>query len=114
MLLCAVLAVAMVMRTNPKPGNVAQAPAAKTELALIRLEADSQAATVNRLVQYQKSVDMRTAAARKFERGEPRERLQQQRESAARLLTQDGEYRRVIELFPETHWAAVARQRLQT
>ena len=113
-LLCAGLAVAMMTRTNPRPANVAQAPAAKMELALMRLEADSQAATVNRLVQYQKSLDVRTVAARKFDRGEPRERLQKQRENAARLLTQDGEYRRVIELFPETHWAGIARQRLQT
>ena len=112
-LLCAVLAVAMMMRTNPRPVNVAQAPAARVELALIRLEADSQAATVNRIIEYQKSLDQRTAA-RNFDRGEPRERLQKQRENAARLLTQDGEYRRVIQLFPETHWATVARQRLQT
>jgi hypothetical protein len=111
-LLCAVLAVAMMMRTNPRPANVAQSSPAKMELALIRLEADSQAATVSRMIAYQKSLD-RAVAARKFERGEPRERLQEQREKAARLLTQDGEYRRVIQLFPETRWATVARQRLQ-
>ena len=111
--LCAMLAVVPMIRMNPKPANVAQSSKTKAELAMIRLEADSQAATVNRLVQYQKSLDVRAAAARKFER-EPRERLQQQRETAARLLTQDGEYRRVIQLFPETHWASIARQRLQT
>jgi hypothetical protein len=81
---------------------------------MIQIQANSQAATVNRLVQYQQSLDVRSKAARKFERGQPLDRLQQQRESAARLLTQDGEYRRVIELFPETHWASIARQRLQT
>lgn len=112
-LLCAVLAVAIMMRTNPRPADVAKAPATKVDVALIRLEADSQAATVNRMIAYQKSVDRRAVAARKLERGEPRERLQQSRENAARLLTQDGEYRRVIQLFPETHWATVARQRLQ-
>ena len=115
-LVCAMLAVGLMIQSNwnSRPAHVAQSSKAKAELALIRLEADAQAATVNRLVQYQKSVDARTAAARKFERGEPRERLQEQREKAARLLTQDGEYRRVIQLFPETHWASVARQRLQT
>ena len=114
MVLCAMLAVMPMIRTKPKPANVAQSSRVKTELALIRLEAESQAASVNRVVQYQKSLDVRTAAARKWDRGEPRERLQEQREKAARLLTQDGEYRRVIDLFPETHWASIARQRLQT
>jgi len=112
-LLCAMLAVGLMMRMNPRPANVAQSSPANVELALIRLEADSQAATVNRVIEYQKSLDTR-AAARRFDRGEPRERLREQREKAARLLTQDGEYRRVIQLFPETHWATVARQRLQT
>jgi len=86
----------------------------KAELSMIRIQVDSQAATVNRLIQYQRSLDIREKAARKFDRGQPLDRLQQQRENAARLLTHDGEYRRVIELFPETQWATVARRRLQT
>jgi len=114
LLLCAILTLVPFMRPTPKPAPVADSSQAKTELALIRLQADSQAATVNRLIQYQKSVDMRTAAARKFHRGQPLDRLQQQRENAARLLTQDREFRRVIELFPETHWASIARERLQS
>jgi hypothetical protein len=113
-LLCAILALVPMLHMNPKPGPVAKSSQAQAELALIRLEADSQAATVNRLMQYQRSVVIRTAAARKFDRGQPMERLQDQREAAARLLTQSREYRRVIQLFPETHWASIARQRLQT
>jgi len=112
--LCAMLAVVPLIRTNPKPSGQADLSRARAELSMIRLQADSQAATVNRLLQYQQSLDVRTKAARKFDRGQPLGRLQQQRESTARLLTQDGEYRRVIELFPETHWASIARQRLQT
>jgi hypothetical protein len=114
LLLCAILALVPLMRTSPKPLPVADSSQAKTELALIRLQADSQAATVNRLIQYQKSVDLRAAAARKFDRGQPLDRLQQQRENAARLLTQEREFRRAIELFPETHWASIAKQRLQS
>jgi|SRR5438552_3366932 len=113
-LMCAIFVVTPMIRMNSGPARVANSSQAKAELALIRIQADSQAATVNRMVQYQKSLDVRTAAARKVERGQPLERLQQQRERAARSLTQDGEYRRVIELFPETKCASIARQRLQT
>jgi hypothetical protein len=113
-LLCAILAIMPLTRTNSRPAAVADLSKARAELSMIRLQANSQTATVNRLMQYQRSLDIRAKAERKFDRGQPRDRLQQQRESAARLLTQDGQYRRVIELFPETHWASVARQRLQT
>jgi hypothetical protein len=113
--LCAMLAVVPLIRKAPtlleQHDQLAQA---RAELSLMRVQANSQAATVNRLMAYQRSVDIRTKATRKLDRGQPLERLQQQREGAARVLTQDGEYRRVIELFPETHWAQVARQRLQT
>jgi hypothetical protein len=113
--LCAMLAVVALFRTSPKPSGPDQHLAqARAELSLMQVQANSQAATVNRLMQYQRSVDIRTKATRKLDRGQPLDRLQQQRESAARVLTQDGEYRRVIELFPETHWAQIARQRLQT
>jgi len=112
--LCAMLAVVPLIRTTSKPSAVADLSQARAELSMIRLQGDSQAATVNRLMQYQQSLDIRAKTARKFDRGQPLNRLQQQRESAARLLTQDGEYRRVLELFPETHWATIARQRLQT
>jgi hypothetical protein len=114
LVLCAILALVPLLRSTSGPAPVANFPQNQTELALIRLQADAQAATVNRLIQYQKSADFRAAAARKFDRGQPLDRLQQQRENAARLLTQDHEFRRAIELFPETHWAAIARQRLQT
>ena len=113
MMLCAILAIVPLIRTNPQPSKQDQHLAqARAELSLMQAQANSQAATVNRLVQYQKSLDVRAAAARRFDRGQPLSRLQQQRESAARTLTQDGEYRRVIELFPETNWASVARQRM--
>ena len=113
--LCAMLAVVPLVRTTPKPSGPDQHLAqARAELSLMQVQANSQAATVNRLMAYQRSVDIRTKATRKLDRGQPLDRLQQQRESAARVLTQDGEYRRVIELFPETHWASIARQRLQT
>ncbi len=114
--LCAMLAVVPFVRMGPKPAAMAAADPSKArdELRMIRLQADSQAATINRLMQYQHSLDVRARSARKFDRGQPLERIQQQRESAARLLTQDGDYRRVIELFPETHWASIARRRLQT
>ena len=111
--LCAMLALVPLLHKNSKPTPIANDTRARKELAMIRLQADSQAAAATRLIQYQRAVDLRTTAARKFDRGQPLDRLQQQRESAARLLTQDGEYRRVIQLFPETHWAAIARQRLQ-
>ena len=112
--LCAMLAVALFVRVNPRPATVVDLSKTRAELSMIRLQGDSQAATINRLMQYQHSLDVQSKAARKFDRGQPLNRLQQQRESAARLLTQDGEYRRVIELFPETQWATIARQRLQT
>ena len=111
---CALFAAALFLRVNPKPATVVDLSRTKAELSVIRMQADSQAATVNRFIQYQRSLDIREKVARKFDRGQPLDRLQQQRENAARLLTHDGEYRRVIELFPETHWASVARQRLQT
>jgi hypothetical protein len=113
-LLCAILALVPLLHKNPKPMPIANATSAGNELTMIRLRADSQAAAATRLIQYQRSVDLRTTTARKLDRGHPLDRLQQQREAAARLLTQDGEYRRVIQLFPETHWASIARQRLQT
>jgi len=112
--LCAVLALVPLLHTSPKPTHLADVTNARKELIMIRLQADSQAAAATQLIQYQRSRDLRATAARKFDRGQPLDRLQQQRESAARLLTQDGEYRRVIQLFPETHWASIARQRLQT
>jgi hypothetical protein len=114
LLLCAMFAIVPFIRMNPKLPAVADQSKAREELSMIRLQANSQAATVNRLVQYQHSLDVRAKAARQFDRGQPLNRLQQQRESAARLLTQDGEFRRVIQLFSETHWATVARRRLQT
>jgi hypothetical protein len=114
--LCALLAVGLFVRMNPRPAAVAVEKSANSreELLRARRSADSQAAMVNRLIQYQRSLDIRDKAARNLDRGQPLDRLQQQRENAARLLTHDGEYRRVIELFPETQWATVARRRLQT
>ena len=114
MLLCAMFMIVPFVRMSPKLPAVADQSKTREELSMIRLQANSQAATVNRLMQYQRSLDIRAKAERKFDRGQPLDRLQQQRDTAARLLTQDGEYRRVIELFPETHWASIARQRLQT
>ena|SRR5438477_7005291 len=113
--LCAMLVVVPFVRFYSRPQVAVSDPSkARKELSLIQIQADSQAVTVKRLMEYQHSLDVRDKAARKFDRGQPLDRLQQQRENAARLLTHDGEYRRVIELFPETHWAAIARQRLQT
>src|SRR3954469_18687238 len=60
-LLCALLAIVPMMRTNSKPSPLAGSSQTKRELALIRVEADSQAATVNRMVQFQKSLDVRVA-----------------------------------------------------
>src|SRR5882672_5626963 len=68
-LLCAMLAIVPLMRTTPRPPVVADSSQARAELALIRLQADSQAATVNRLIQYQQTLDVRSKAARKLERG---------------------------------------------
>jgi len=113
--LCALLAVVLLVRVNPRPQVVVNDPSkARRELSLIQIQADSQAVTVKRLMEYQHSLDVRERAARKSDRGQPLDRIQQQRENAARLLTHDGEYRRVIQLFPETNWAAIARRRLQT
>jgi hypothetical protein len=64
-------------------------------------------------MQYQRALDIRAKSTRKFD-NPPLDRLRDQRESAARLLTQHGDYRRAIELFPETHWAKIAAKRLQT
>lgn len=112
--LCVLLAALPFLGTKSSPRPLVKVDQTGKELSMIRLQADSQAAAVNRLMQYQRLVDVRTTAERKLDRGQVLDRLQQQRENAARLLTHDGEYRRVLELFPETHWASVARQRLHT
>src|SRR5882724_4603093 len=82
--LCAMLAAVIFVRVSPKPGTLAVDNSSKTraELSMIRMQADSQTATVNRLMQYQHSLDVQSKAARKFDRGQPLNRLQQQRESA--------------------------------
>ncbi|HEV8607440.1 MAG TPA: hypothetical protein VGQ99_19045 [Tepidisphaeraceae bacterium] len=125
-LLCAMLVLAPLFRRSPTPLTVVDASKARAELSLIQLQADSQAATVDRMMKYQRTLNVRTSAARVERRGEPLERIQRQREVTARLLTQnaqrvseefgrgrgEAEYRRVIDLFPETSWASVARRRL--
>src|SRR5204863_527419 len=83
----ALLAVVLFVRVNPRPQVVVNDPSkARRELSLIQIQADSQAVTVKRLMEYQHSLDIREKAARKLDRGQPLDRIQQQRENAARLL----------------------------
>ena|SRR5438477_12952135 len=113
-ILCAMLALAPLLHSKPSSIVKNDVPKIQDELNLIRLRAQSQAATVNRLISYQNTLTLRNTAAKKAEVGRPLDRIQHQRETAARLLTHDGDYRRVLELFPDTSYASIARQRLQT
>src|SRR5882762_2961937 len=64
--LCALLAVVLLVRVNPRPQVVVNDPSkARRELSLIQIQADSQAVTVKRLMEYQHSLDIRDKAARK-------------------------------------------------
>jgi hypothetical protein len=120
-ILCSLLALIPLLRTTPKT-NVTintNTPSPIAGPSLIRLQADAQSATIDQMIQHQRIMNARTLAARKLDKGIPLNNLQLQREAAARLLLHDAkrsnapdQYRRVIELFPETSWAAIARQRL--
>ena len=113
-ILCALLALLPLLHPAHTPTIAIDKSKAQVELSLIRLQASSQAATVNRMTSFQRTLKLRETTAKKAETGRPLDRLQRQRESAAKLLTKDGDYRRVLELFPGTSYAAIARHRLQT
>src|SRR6266516_2895248 len=57
--LCAIFVIVPFIRMSPKLPAVADQSKTRGELSMIRLQANSQAATVNRLMQYQQSLDMR-------------------------------------------------------
>jgi len=122
LILCAIFVAVPLLKIIQKPTmpTVVRSDPAKieAELALIRSNANAQSATIARLVHHQESLKLRDTA-RRFENGDPLGQLQQQRDRAARLLLheasrsgQSAQYRRVIDLFPETPWATIARQRL--
>src|SRR4051812_21754611 len=77
--LCAMLALLPLLRIKPTPPPSTAALKNPDELSLIRLQANSQAATVNRLMTYQRTVTLRNTTARKSQIGAPLDRIQRQR-----------------------------------
>src|ERR1051325_10192154 len=69
------LAVALLLlpllRTTEKRPMAIDPSKAQAELALVRLRADAQQSTVNRLASYQHTLALRAIAARKIEVGRP-------------------------------------------
>ena len=109
-ILCAMLALAPLLHSKPSSIVKNDVPKIQDELNLIRLRAQSQAATVNRLISYQNTLTLRNTAAKKAEVGRPLDRIQHQRETAARLLTHDGDYRRAVDVIrqaaPSRIWSS--------
>jgi hypothetical protein len=111
---------------GPTPHPIArddlQAP--EVELAALRREADERTAHVEMLL----AVERRVASRHPTPRGDTLARLRAEQDRAALILIYQADrysrelklaapavdgYRRVIELFPESQWASVARQRLR-
>src|SRR5204863_2632878 len=59
-LLCAMLAIVPLIRTRLEVKPIAKTSVARQELSMVRLQADAQAATVNRLMQYQRTLEIRS------------------------------------------------------
>jgi hypothetical protein len=123
-LLCTTLALLPLLKTKPPtppPITTTIDPSKlQAELSLMRLTAQSQAATIDQLLEHQRLSSLRARSEQLQRRAPPDTSLQHHRDAAARLLLHDADrtrapdqYRRLIDLFPETPWASLARQRLE-
>jgi hypothetical protein len=123
-LLCTTLALLPLLKTKPPtppPITTTIDPAKlQAELSFMRLTAQSQSATIDRMLERHRLSSLRTRSEKLHRRPQPSDSLQRHRDAAARLLLHDADrtrapdqYRRLIDLFPETPWASLARQRLE-
>ena len=99
----------------------------REEIARLRAEADSRMAVVEHMLALERRREKAKPYRRHVAVADPAEQIQQQMDKAALVMVYQADrlsrqlnlrapamaiYRRTIELFPETHWAGVARQRL--
>ena len=113
--------VALVQREVAPP--VVSPEATWREIAMLNAEADSRMAVVERML----VMERRRTAVRERRAEDPLLAVRREQDRAAYLLIYAAdrlarkaeareraveEYRRVVALFPETHWSTVARERL--
>ena len=126
-----ILLLLLLYRTRPPDaGVVANRPApasspvdAARQMALLAAEAERRTAHVEKLL----AAERRAIQPRRKSGSDPVLALRREQDRAAYLLIYEAErlarmsnekaraaeeYRRVLSLFPETHWASVARERL--
>ncbi len=136
-LLAAAVAVAL---WPPRPQTsrpTAQAPSAasheevlrlRAEITALRAEADSRAAVLNQVVaRLRQQQDHLADLQRQLDRPDPLEQVRRQIDRTAYIMVYQADhsrgelgfvdspeqtYRRVIELFPDSRWANVARERI--
>jgi hypothetical protein len=120
---CVVLAILMLPSRPKPPTPIAKATDNALQLAALSFEADLHMRTAESLAAV---VSRKPASSSKARRPDVPD-VQLQRDRAALLLVYEADqrfkqnrpadaiaaYRRAVELFPQTHWADVARQRLR-
>lgn len=127
---CAIafVATATFLNTPREPEHttiVVTAPDARAELVALRAEADRESERAARMIASERSVDRAALARRTRAAPDPAERSRQQLERAALSIVYEADrqaargapgarqlYAAAAESFPNTHWAAVARERL--
>ena len=99
----------------------------RAEIARLRVEADSRMAVVQRMLALERRRRAGPRTATYLARSDPAEEVRQQMDQAALVMVYQADrmrrvldlqapamqmYRRAAELFGQTHWGGVARQRL--
>jgi hypothetical protein len=108
--------------TAPSPPSLSPEQA-RREIAMLAAEAESRMAVVERMLE----MERRRGSATRQRATDPLLAVRREQDRAAYLLIYEAdrlarkseareraveEYRRVVALFPDTHWASVARERL--